>query len=421
MSVYRPSLVHLARGFSSISKMSSVSQTVPFSSIIIEEDRHPDYDPRKYYPARIGEAISKQYRLVAKLGWGANSTVWLAKDITRWAWQSKRYVTLKITNSGKNEQMSAQEEVAISQHISRQSDHKGQAYIRLVKESFQIRGPFGEHMCLVFEPLREPLWLFGRHLGHHGVPSAVLKPVLKLLLQGLDFLHSECHIIHTDLKSDNFLVGFEDPAVLESYVRQQERDPAPYKLDDNHFIFQSRQDFGPLRKGLGTVKISDFSAAVFGNVSTPHNHDIQPRPFCAPEVLLRAPWSYGVDIWNLGTALWELLADTTLFNGQDPRTNEYSREAHLAQMIRLLGPPPSQLLEKVNTTVFSELFSVQGEFKFPHLIPSEEFNLDRLTPFLHGEDKRLFLEFAKRMLQWDPEQRSTAKDLSNDPWLTYKP
>lgn len=51
------------------------------------------------------------------------------------------------------------------------------------------------------------------------------------------------------------------------------------------------------------LKISDFSAAVFGNVLTPHNHDIQPQPFCAPEVLLKAGWSYSADIWNLGTVV----------------------------------------------------------------------------------------------------------------------
>ncbi|QVM08174.1 hypothetical protein D8B26_002868 [Coccidioides posadasii str. Silveira] len=53
------------------------------SPFIREEDQNPDYDPRKYYPARVGETISRRYRIISKLGWGANSTVWLAKDTTR--------------------------------------------------------------------------------------------------------------------------------------------------------------------------------------------------------------------------------------------------------------------------------------------------------------------------------------------------
>lgn len=401
--------------------MSSISQ-LSTPRAIREEDQHPNYDSRKYYPAHVGETLYKRYYIISKLGWGANSTVWLAKDTSRWRWQSNRYVALKITNCGQEEQKSAEEEIEISQHISQlRSSHKGQAYIRLVTDSFTILGPGGEHVCLVFEPLREPLWLLGRHLGSNGVPSMVLKAFLKLLLQGLDFLHSECHIIHTDLKSDNFLVGFEDGSVLEDYVRRQQNHSAVCIYSDSRPIYRSEPDFGHLRKGVGLVKISDFSAAVFGNVSRPHNHNIQPLPFCAPEVLLEAPWTYSVDIWNLGNVLWELLADTTLFDGIDRRSNNYSREAHLAQMIRLLGPPPLQLLNRASKSVYSELFSDQGEFKHQHLLPPEEFTFANLTPFLQGEDKRLFLQFVRKILQWEPEQRPSAAELYSDPWLDFKP
>jgi serine/threonine protein kinase len=335
------------------------------SDLIDEEDGSPNYDANKYYPACIGELIRNKYRLISKLGWGVNSTVWLAKDSSRWRWQSDRYYTLKISNCGTAEQKSAQEEAQISRHISQlRSNHQGRGYVRVAKESFGIQGPLGEHTCLVFEPLREPLWLLGRHLGEVGVPPTVLKPFLKLLLQGLDFLHTECHIIHTDLKSDNFLVGFENNSVLDSYVYYQENNPPPYKMCAGRRVYQSRPDFGHLKGGIGCVKISDFSSAVLGDQS--HNHDIQPLQFCAPEVLLKATWSYSTDIWNLGNVLWELLADTTLFDGIDRRSGSYSRAAHLAQMIRLLGPPPLQLLERADQTICSDLFSKNG-MTFPSL------------------------------------------------------
>ena len=60
-----------------------------------------------------------------------------------------------------------------------------------------------------------------------------------------------------------------------------------------------------------------------------------------------------------------------------------------------------------------------GDFNSPHLIPSEEFNFSNLTPFLDGEDKRLFIEFVRKMLQWEPERRLSAKQLYDDPWLHY--
>lgn len=170
-------------------------------------------------------------------------------------------------------------------------------YIRLVQVSFQLEG----HVCRVFEPLRERIWRLGRHLGSIGVSPVVLKPFLRVLLEGLDFLHSECGIIHTDLKADNLLIAFEDATVIRVYVRQQELDPPLHAVRDGHPVWQSRPDFGPLKTGTGLLKISDFSAAVSGNVPRAHTHDIQPQPFCAPEVLLKAGWKYSADIWNLRT------------------------------------------------------------------------------------------------------------------------
>jgi hypothetical protein len=53
------------------------------SDINQEEDSSTSYDANKYYPACIGELIHDKYCLVSKLGWGGNSTVWLAKDSSR--------------------------------------------------------------------------------------------------------------------------------------------------------------------------------------------------------------------------------------------------------------------------------------------------------------------------------------------------
>lgn len=52
------------------------------ANTLLDEEGNPDYDPRRFYPARIGDTIQK-YQIVSKLGWGTGSTVWLAKD-TNW-------------------------------------------------------------------------------------------------------------------------------------------------------------------------------------------------------------------------------------------------------------------------------------------------------------------------------------------------
>lgn len=36
---------------------------------------------------------------------------------------------------------------------------------------------------------------------------------------------------------------------------------------------------------------------------------------------------------------------------------------------------------------------------------------------LEGEDKEMFLRLVRKMLLWEPEKRSSAKELEKDEWL----
>lgn len=46
-----------------------------------EEESLPDYDSEQFYPIRIGDTIHDRYRVIGKLGYGANSTVWFCRDL----------------------------------------------------------------------------------------------------------------------------------------------------------------------------------------------------------------------------------------------------------------------------------------------------------------------------------------------------
>ena len=62
------------------------------------------------------------------------------------------------------------------------------------------------------------------------------------------------------------------------------------------------------------------------------------------------------------TKLWELLQDTSLLDGLGPESDEHSREAHFAQMISLLGPPPQELLDRADSAILSTLYTTQGMY-----------------------------------------------------------
>jgi serine/threonine-protein kinase SRPK3 len=105
-------------------------------------------------------------------------------------------------------------------------------------------------------------------------------------------------------------------------------------------------------------------------------------------------------------------------------------------MIGLLGPPPNKLLDRADRKAYSKFYTpkgikysssmskyvltcpiISGEFRYPEMIPSNDFTFEKLVPFLDGQDKKIFISLASRMLKWLPEERATAKELVSDPWL----
>lgn len=183
----------------SFAQATAAPKSLP-SDIPIEEELIPGYDPKRFYHPNPGEILDGRFELKAKIGWGTTSTVWLAQDV-RWRWGSKPYVAIKINACTSHNGAAARHELEISNHIdSAKSDESGYRYVRTVEDSFEISGPNGSHLCLVFEPMREPIWLLRRRLGADKVTRDFL-PFFKLyiivLLDGLDYLHTKCSIIHT--------------------------------------------------------------------------------------------------------------------------------------------------------------------------------------------------------------------------------
>ncbi|KAM5488548.1 hypothetical protein McanCB56680_000431 [Microsporum canis] len=104
-------------------------------------------------------------------------------------------VALKITNTNSR---TAGEERDIEDHIAKADpSHRGRALFRTSSECFEIAGPEGKHLCLAYEPMREPMWLYQKRFKDGRIPLPLVKTYVRLFLTGLDYLHSECKIVHT--------------------------------------------------------------------------------------------------------------------------------------------------------------------------------------------------------------------------------
>jgi serine/threonine-protein kinase SRPK3 len=73
---------------------------------------------------------------------------------------------------------------------------------------------------MVFEVLGENLLGLIKRYQHRGVPPHIVKQIAKQVLLGLDYMHRECGIIHTDLKPENVLICIDDvEAVVQAELR----------------------------------------------------------------------------------------------------------------------------------------------------------------------------------------------------------
>lgn len=124
-----------------------------------------------------------------------------------------------------------------------------------------------------------------------------------------------------------------------------------------------------------------------------------------------------------------------MFTGYDPESQKYRGRAHLAEMIRALGPPPHNLLDKSKlndklllddgkpTALYYPLNSVSTHY--PTLLGDlcaetslkDRISLEERETTLEGQEREAFLRLIRKMLQWEPSKRSSAKELAEDEWI----
>ncbi|KAK4236869.1 kinase-like domain-containing protein [Achaetomium macrosporum] len=212
-----PGASHLASSMAQ-SPTSSSSPEDATENTADEEDSE-DYCKGGYHPVQIGEKFKDgKYTVVRKLGWGHFSTVWLSRDNT-----TGKHVALKVVRSAAHYTETAIDEIKLLNKIVQANpNHPGRKHVVSLLDSFQHKGPNGTHVCMVFEVLGENLLGLIKKWNHRGIPMPLVKQITKQVLLGLDYLHRECGIIHTDLKPENVLIEIGDVEQIVQRVVKNE-------------------------------------------------------------------------------------------------------------------------------------------------------------------------------------------------------
>lgn len=361
-----------------------------------KEEGEDGYKRGGYHPVEIGEVYHDKYSVESKLGWGHFSTVWKSRD-----GDNDRMVALKVVKSAVHYTEAALDEIEILKILYRQKG-KGKHHIITLLDHFYHRGPNGTHICMVFEPLQMSLLDLIKSYHYKGIPLVKVKRITKQILLGLDFIHSQCRVIHTDLKPENILIAGESYAFNEYLPVYKNATPAPLKRTKR----RSYED--PL------VKIVDFGSACF--IHRHYTNDIQTRQYRSIETILGSNYSTPVDMWSLGCIVFELATGDLLFEPQ-PGDHYDKSDDHLAQFIETLGPIPKRVA--LSGTKSSHFFKSDGTLR-----RITKFHFWSLKDVLirkykwQAEEADQMAKFILPLLDYDPLRRATAREYIRHPWLS---
>ncbi|XP_053156300.1 SRSF protein kinase 3 [Hemicordylus capensis] len=161
------------------------------------------------------------------------------------------------------------------------------------------------------------------------------------------------------------------------------------------------------------VKIADL-----GNACWVHKHfteDIQTRQYRALEVLIGAIYGTPADIWSTACMAFELATGDYLF---EPHSGEdYTRdEDHIAHIVELLGDIPPHFA--LSGRYSREYFNRRGDLR--HIKNLKHWGLYEVLVEKYEwplEQAAQFTDFLLPMMEFIPEERATASQCLQHPWL----
>ncbi|XP_013774997.1 serine/threonine-protein kinase PRP4 homolog [Limulus polyphemus] len=246
-------------------------------------------DAEGYYRVRIGEVLDNRYTVYGYTGQGVFSNVVRARDMAR----GNQEVAVKIIRNNDVMHKTGLKELDVLRRLNDADPDDKFHCLRLFRNFFHK-----QHLCLVFESLsmnlREVLKKYGKDVGLH---IKAVRSYSQQLLLALKLL-KKCNILHADIKPDNILVN-ESKLVL---------------------------------------KLCDFGSAshVAENDITPY---LVSRFYRAPEIVLGLGYGFGIDMWSVGSTLFELYTGKIMFPGK-------SNNQMLKLFMDLKGKFPNKLIRK---------------------------------------------------------------------------
>mmetsp|Transcript_80003 Transcript_80003/g.226494 ORF Transcript_80003/g.226494 Transcript_80003/m.226494 type:complete len:634 (-) Transcript_80003:108-2009(-) len=307
-------------------------------------------DTEGYYKAKIGEVMAGRYLVVEDMcGKGVFSNVVKAKDQ-----QENCLVAVKIMRCNDMMRKAAEKEVQVLDRLNRADKGNRRHVIRLIRH-FGYRG----HLCLVFECMWDNLRVaLKKYTKDKGMSLQAVRAYTRQLLVALRHVH-RCHIIHADIKPDNILIS----------------------------------------AGHNVVKICDLGSAMdLTEVDvTPY---LVSRFYRAPEIVLGKEYTAAVDVFAMGSTLYELFTGKILFPG---RTNNDMMRLYM----EVKGKLPHKMIK--SGQLWKQHFDENLDFKYQDTNKATRKKITRVITDL--SQKRAILDMVMQRVGPEKQKSTDPEDM----------
>ncbi|CAL2052153.1 unnamed protein product [Caenorhabditis brenneri] len=345
------------------------------------EDEDLDFGEEGLYPVKEGQLLRKRYKISKLLGVGGYATVHMAMNR-----KTKSDVALKIVRCGDWYNEVSEREIQIMKTIKNAScdvlhseSPIGANNVVCLLDNFRIKGEYGMHVVMVTEVLGPDLFSILVKSNQKVLTMDRIQRFSRNILNGLHFLHSDCGVMHLDLKPENIMVTI---------------DPENMDLNDP--------------KCLASVKIGDFGLTC--HTTEDVTRTVQSCCYRSPEAFLKAHITPAADIWSFGCTLYEMATRQLLFKCND--SENCSRVFHMDNISNLLGPIKRSLFKKEKENewpleqVFSEKKVLTGHPESTNFTCPEEL---RKRSAMEQHQAQACSDFLHELMKIDPKKRLTAE------------
>ncbi|KAM6953295.1 dual specificity protein kinase CLK4-like [Aplochiton taeniatus] len=325
-----------------------------------------------------GDMLRARYEIVSTLGEGAFGKVVECIDHSN----SKARIALKIIKNLDRYREAAMSEVEVLEQMNSLDCGRRYACVRML-DWFDHHG----HVCIVFELLGLSTYDFLKQNTFQPFPVEHIRHMAYQVIRAVRFLHKN-KLTHTDLKPENIL--FIDSEYDMKYNPRMKRDER-------------------------TLKNADVKVVDFGNATYEHDHHtsvVSTRHYRAPEVILDLGWDHACDVWSIGCILVEYYLGSTLFQTHD------SKE-HLAMMERVLGPIPTNLLQKTRHRRYVHRYkldwdtqSSSGRYVRKHFKPLKQYMTSQ------SADHQQLFDLIEKLMEYDPAKRPSLDQALRHPFFS---